>query len=278
MAEKSEDAKGANDGGQTMYQLRRELREEAIKMRNEMRDEFQRKLAEQMAEMRAQQSGAQRGGHHGGPRGRRASLSREAIVDTAMKIMNTRGLDKVTMRAIAHDLNTGPASIYVHVRSVVQLHGFMLDHLFSTIELSGGNGDWRRRVKKLLMDSMAVLLKHPELARSAVTARPTGDGSLLFVDRLLELLEEGDIPRARAAWGVDLLLLHATASAAEHSADDENDRHALDAFRDSLATDKYPHLSAAQDVIFAGSETERAHWAVDAILAGMTHTPVPGFD
>ena len=53
-----------------------------------------------------------------------------------MKIMNTKGLDKVTMRSIAHELNTGPASIYVHVRSVVQLHGFMLDHLLSTIDLS----------------------------------------------------------------------------------------------------------------------------------------------
>ena len=274
MADDSDGAQGAAEPGPTVYQLRREFREEAIKMRNEMREEFQRKMAEQMAEMGAQQ----RGRHHGGPRGRRASLSREAVVDTAMKIMNTRGLDKVTMRAIAHDLNTGPASIYVHVRSVVQLHGFMLDHLFSTIDLTGGTGDWRSRVKRLLLDSMTVLLEHPELARSAVTARPTGDGSLRFVDRLLELLEEGGVSHARAAWGVDLLLLHATASAAEHSADDENDERALNAFREGLSTDKFPHLTAAQDVIFAGLGTERAHWAIDAILAGMAQTPVPGFD
>jgi len=278
MADKSGAPAGGSQRDQTMSQLRRELRDEAIKMRNEMREEFQRKLAEQMAEVRAQQQGAHRGVHHGGPRGRRASLSREAIVDTAMKIMNTRGLDKVTMRSIAHELNTGPASIYVHVRSVVQLHGFMLDHLFSTIDLTGGRGDWRTRVKTLLFDAMAVLLKHPELARSAVTARPTGDGSLRFVDRLLELLEEGGVPQARAAWGVDLLLLHATASAAEHSADHGDDLLALEAFRDSLSTDKYPHLTAAQEMLFAGRDTERADWAVDAILNGMMQTSVPGFD
>src|SRR4051812_27212624 len=198
MAGKPGASKGVPERDPVVSQLRRELREEAIKMRNEMREEFQRKLTEQMAEMHAQQAGGQRGAHHGGPRGPRASRSREAIVDTAMKIINPRGLDKVTMRAIAHDLNPGPASIYVHVRSVVQLHGFMLDHLLSTIDLTGGRGDWRSRIKKLLLDSMAVLLKHPELARSAVTARPTGDGSLHFVDRLLELLEEGGVPPARA--------------------------------------------------------------------------------
>ena len=195
-----------------------------------------------------------------------------------MKIMRSKGLDKVTMRSIAHELNTGPASIYVHVHSVVQLHGHMLDHLLSTIDLTDGTGDWRTRVKRLLLDSMSVLLKHPELARSAVTARPTGDGSLHFVDRLLELLEEGGVPRARAAWGVDLLLLHATASAAEHSANYEDDLLALDAFRASLATDKFPHLSAVGDVMFAGSGEQRAHWAIDAILTGMTQTAVPGFD
>ena len=274
-------ANGKNDwrNGPEANQLRREFREEAIKLRNEMRDEFQRKMAEQMAQMQAQQHGAHHGNaRQGGPRGRKATLSREAIVDTAMKIMNTKGLDKVTMRSIAHELNTGPASIYVHVRSVVQLHGFMLDHLLSTIDLTEGTGDWRSRIKKLLLDSMAVLLKHPELARSAVTARPTGEGSLRFVDRLLELLDEGGVPRARAAWGVDLLLLHATASAAEHSTNYEDDLLALEAFRSSLATDQFPHLSAVGDVMFAGSGEQRAHWAIDAILAGMTETPVPGFD
>ena len=243
-------------------------------MRNEMREEFQRKMAEQMAQMHAQHKAS----HAAINAGDVPRLSREAIVDTAMKIMNTKGLDKVTMRSIAHELNTGPASIYVHVRSVVQLHGFMLDHLLSTIDLTEGTGDWRSRIKKLLLDSMAVLLKHPELARSAVTARPTGDGSLHFVDRLLELLEEGGVPRARAAWGVDLLLLHATASAAEHSTNYDDDLLALEAFRASLATDKFPHLSDVGDVMFAGSGEERAHWAIEAILNGMTQTPVPGFD
>ncbi len=269
-------ANGKNDwrSGPEANQLRREFREEAIKLRNEMRDEFQRKMAEQLAEMQAQNERGPRG-HQ---RGRRASLSREAIVDTAMKIMNTKGLGKVTMRSIAHELNTGPASIYVHVRSVVQLHGFMLDHLLSTIDLGDTRGDWRDRIKRLLGDSMSVLLKHPELARSAVTARPTGDGSLHFVDRLLELLEEGGIPPARAAWGVDLLLLHATASAAEHSANYDDDLLALDAFRASLATDKFPHLSAVGEVMFAGSGEQRAHWAIDAILTGMTQTAVPGVE
>jgi AcrR family transcriptional regulator len=259
--------------GPEAAQLRREFREEAVKLRNEMREEFQRKMAEQVAQMSAQHHGHQRG-----PRGRRASLSREAIVDTAMKIMRTKGLAKVTMRSIAHELDTGPASIYVHVHSVVELHGFMLDHLFSSLDLSDRGQGWRNEVKRILVDCMGVLLKHPELARSAVTARPTGDGSLRAVDRLLELLEEGGIPQARAAWGVDLLLLHTMASAAEHSAEHGDDTRALEAFRAQLEGGDYPHLSASQPVIFAGQGVERTHWAVDAILTGMEQTPVPGFD
>ena len=269
-------ANGRNDwrSGPEAAQLRREFREEAIKLREDMRDEFQRKFAEQMAMMQAQQPGPQRG-HH---RGRRASLSKDAIVETAMKIMRTKGLDKVTMRSIAHELNTGPASIYVHVRSVVQLHGFMLDALYATLDLDGGDGDWATRIKRLIGDAMAVLLQHPELARSAIAARPIGDGSLRFADRMLELLAEGGVAPARAAWGVDLLLLYATSLAAELASDEADDNATLMVFRSQLATGAYPHISAVEDTLFEGSDADRANWAIDAILAGLTRTPVPGFD
>jgi AcrR family transcriptional regulator len=264
-------ANGKNDWrtGPEANQLRREFREEAIKLRNEMRDEFQRKMAEQMAQMATQE----RGPHHRGPRGRRASLSREAIVDTAMRIMNTKGLDKVTMRSIAHELNTGPASIYVHVRSVVELHGFMLDHLFSSLDLTDHGDDWRTELKRILHDSMAVLAEHPELARSAVTVHPVGDGSFGVFDRLLALLAQGGIARDRAAWGADILLLHVMATAAEHTADDED--HAIEAFQKQLAGGQYPHISAAEDVLFTGSDTVRIEWAIDALLNGIAQTPVP---
>ena len=267
----TDNAKGRTNDP-VVAQMRREFREEALKMRAELREEFQRKLVEQMAEYSARIQENQPH-HHRDRRGRRPNLSQDAIVDAAMKIMRSKGLDKVTMRSIAHELNTGPASMYVHVHSVVELHGHMLDHLYGTLDLSGGPGDWRARIKHLIADAMAVMLEYPELARSAVTARPMGHGSLRFAERLLELMNEGGIPRDRAAWGVDLLLLYATSSAAEHSIDDDADM--LGRLRAAIGTGSYPNMLAAQDVLLSGFETERMGWAIDVLLAGIAATEVP---
>ncbi len=62
-----------------------------------------------------------------------------------------------------------------------------------------------------------VLLAYPQLARSALVARPSGENHLRLVERALGLLSRGGASREQAAWGVDKLLRSATATAAEQT-------------------------------------------------------------
>ena len=60
------------------------------------------------------------------PRSRRArpaktALSRETIVDTALDIVRSEGIDALTMRRLAQALDTGPASLYVYVANQAEL-------------------------------------------------------------------------------------------------------------------------------------------------------------
>jgi AcrR family transcriptional regulator len=48
---------------------------------------------------------------------RRDPLSRKAIVDAAIRILDVDGLDGFTMRRVAEALGTGPTSLYWHVGS-----------------------------------------------------------------------------------------------------------------------------------------------------------------
>ena len=41
-------------------------------------------------------------------------LSREGVIAVSLRIMRDEGLEKVTMRRIAAELDTGPASLYVY--------------------------------------------------------------------------------------------------------------------------------------------------------------------
>ena len=49
----------------------------------------------------------------------------------ALRIMREEGLERVTMRRLAAELDTGPASLYVYLRNVAELHGAILDELLA---------------------------------------------------------------------------------------------------------------------------------------------------
>ena len=48
----------------------------------------------------------------------RAPLTIEAIVDAAFRVLDREGANGLSMRRVAEELGTGPASLYWHVRAV----------------------------------------------------------------------------------------------------------------------------------------------------------------
>jgi AcrR family transcriptional regulator len=201
------------------------------------------------------------------------ALTRPGIIATAVDVLRAESLERVTMRRLAEELDTGPASLYVYVRNTAELHAAVLDELLGPIDLGPAEaaGDWRDRLVQVLMSYAEVLFAFPGLARSAPVARPSGDRYLDLLEALLSLMREGGVPAERAAWGVDLLLQFATATAAEHAdRDDESaDRHAL---RDA-STETHPHIAALSTELLSGTGPERLTWGFNVLINGMTQTP-----
>ncbi|MGQ4419766.1 TetR/AcrR family transcriptional regulator C-terminal domain-containing protein, partial [Streptomyces sp. SAS_269] len=135
---------------------------------------------------------------------------------------------------------------------------------------------WRERLERVLTDCTRMLLDHPDLARSALTARPSGPHYLNLIETLLALLAEGGVPRDRAAWGVDLLLQHATATAAEHAGEKSpRDWQALDSALRGASEDTHPHIAASAGELLSGAPEARMSWAFRALIDGIERTAVP---
>ncbi|MGW3416064.1 TetR/AcrR family transcriptional regulator [Streptomyces sp. NPDC000888] len=209
------------------------------------------------------------------------ALSRDGIVATAVEIMRAEGLQKVTMRRLAQELDTGPASLYVYVRNTAELHAAVLDELLGTVESPPADeGDWRERLEKVLSSYTEVLFEHRGLAQSALVARPSGEHYLNLVERLLALLDEGGAPPGQAAWGVDLLLQVATATAAEHSVQDraagaQDDWDALARALQNASGDTHPHIASLADELLSGAPKARMTWGFQMLINGILHTPTP---
>ncbi|WP_416518807.1 TetR/AcrR family transcriptional regulator [Streptomyces achromogenes] len=215
------------------------------------------------------------------PRSRRErpakpALTREGIVAAAVAILRAEGLRKVTMRRLAQELDTGPASLYVYVRNTDELHAAVLDELLGTVGPAPAEGGWRERLERVLTRYTAMLLEHPSLARSALTARPSGPHYLRLIETLLGLLREGGVPGDQAAWGVDLLLQHATATAAEHAGEESPAawEATARALREAPAT-THPHIAADPGALLSGTPEARLSWAFQTLITGIERTAVP---
>jgi AcrR family transcriptional regulator len=208
------------------------------------------------------------------------ALTRQGIVTTAVELMRSEGLERVTMRRLAKELDTGAASLYVYVKDTEELHAAVLDELLAEVDLDNGDGDWRERLWAVVHSYRMILFAHPSLARVALVTRLSGPHYLAVVEAVLALLDEGEMAPGQAAWAVDALLLVATASAAEHgtrrerpSAAGEHD--ALVATVAGVSSETYPHIAALSDDLVSGPGPVRARWAFDALLNGALGTPRP---
>ncbi|WP_433206079.1 TetR/AcrR family transcriptional regulator C-terminal domain-containing protein [Dactylosporangium sp. CS-047395] len=209
------------------------------------------------------------------------ALSREGVVQAALGIMRAEGLEKVTMRRLANELDTGPASLYVYVHNTAELHGALLDELLSDVVPPEPGTEWRAGVVGQLTQYTRILIGQPSLARSVLTLRPSGPNYVRLIDTLLGLLREGGVPLRQAAWGVDLLLQLATATAAEQGtrdqageadkADREVNLQAM-AVREASA-EEYPEIVRARDELFSGDGEQRGRWAFAALLDGIASVP-----
>jgi AcrR family transcriptional regulator len=214
------------------------------------------------------------------------ALSRDGIVDAAMAVVEADGFEKLTMRRLAVDLDTAPASLYVYVASNTELHALILGRLLGRLDLRwSGRGDWRARLRRLLVDYVDLLMEQPALARAAVQTWPKGPAYLDLLDLVIRLLVAGGVPDARAAWGVDVLLQQATAMAAEYgSRGDDGPDAAEAALTAELTADleggadgrRRPGLARVGAEQLAGGDPHaRRDWALDALVEGIVATPRP---
>jgi AcrR family transcriptional regulator len=203
-------------------------------------------------------------------------LGREVIVATAVTLLRTEGLERLTMRRLATALDTGPGSLYVYFRNAEHLYAALLDELLGEVDLSAveSEGAWEDRLAAVLASYTAVLFEYPSIARLSVFTRPSGANSLAVFEALLALLIEGRVDPAAAAWGIDLLVQYATATAAEHgtrdqqlsTADAETD---MAIALDTVSLDSHPHLHDLREVLVAGAPMERFRWGIDVLVAGI---------
>jgi len=119
----------------------------------------------------------------------RESLTRDQIVDAAIRVLDDEGLDALSMRRLGHELNAGATSLYWHIRNKDELLDLVVDRLLGEAVADMGRPDgWRAWMTAVAGSLRRVLLRHRAIA-PVVGARPTfGPNALVTLEELLTVL------------------------------------------------------------------------------------------
>lgn len=140
-------------------------------------------------------------------RAAREPLTRERIVDAAMRVLVEQGYEAVSMRKVASALGTGPASLYAHVANKKELDQLLVDRAAQDMKLpeTPDPERWQEQLKDAMRELLRVMRANPGVARAAIGQVPLGERALLSTERILGILKAGNLPDQAAAWAVDLI-------------------------------------------------------------------------
>ncbi|MEU4197402.1 TetR/AcrR family transcriptional regulator [Kribbella sp. NPDC026611] len=211
----------------------------------------------------------------------KAPLTRDRIVDAAMRVLVDQGYDAISMRKIAQELGTGPASLYAHVANKRELDQLLVDRAAEQMNL-GDEPDparWQEQLKETMRELLRVLRANPGVARAAIGQVPLGEAALRSTERILGLLKAGNVPDQAAAWAVDLIPLYVTAVAFEETiqgasgwSEDDLERYIteLRTYFASLPADRFPLTMALATSLTTGATgDERFEFGITVITAGL---------
>lgn len=213
---------------------------------------------------------------------RRHVLSVDAIVDRTLRIVDTEGVQAVSMRRVAAEFDTGPASLYAHVASKDALLRLVLDRILDEVEIPTGD-DWQDVVRSLAHNVRSVFQRHNDAAALSFAHVPTGEKALDSVERVLATMITGGVPAQVAAWSMDIVSLYVAADVYEgwllkQRFDDGSGRDPEEVgleFVGEIAAswadvppERYPFVVANAGAMMTGDSDQRFAFGIDMLIAG----------
>jgi AcrR family transcriptional regulator len=211
----------------------------------------------------------------------RAPISRDAIIDAAIRILDAEGVAALTVRRLAHDLDTGPATLYWHIAGKDELGELVYDRIMAAVELPEPDpSQWAAQLKAMATQSYRLLLQHNDAVKLSIGRVPTGPSMMRIMEWLLALLRGTGMPDEVACYFGDLLgryidasVLddHGTAPGGKGPEHDEMMSMVVDYFG-SLPESRYPNLVSMvrSGAMFSMDNERRFEMGMDIILRGVS--------
>jgi AcrR family transcriptional regulator len=135
----------------------------------------------------------------------RHRLSRERVLRTAIRRADQGGLEALSMRTLAEELEVAPMALYRHVANKDDLIDAMIDVIFSEIGLPSGGADWKTAMRQRALSLRDVLTSHRWAIGLMESRRSPGPANLRHHDAVIGRLRAAGFDVGMAAHAYSLL-------------------------------------------------------------------------
>jgi TetR/AcrR family tetracycline transcriptional repressor len=188
-------------------------------------------------------------------------LTEDQIVDAALAVIRTEGLEALSMRRLSRELGRSAMAAYWYVEDKQQLLNLVAKKMLAEVPLpDADSGTWDERLRKVVAAIDAKLREHPGIAEILLQRMLSTDRRLMngIFEILISAGFEG--PETFLTYAMIHTYLFGRYQVVLH-ADELPDEEHVDNLEDAVAT-QLPHLESLRGRDFFS-------YGVDTIIAGL---------
>jgi AcrR family transcriptional regulator len=212
------------------------------------------------------------------PERRREPISRDRVIEAALRIMDTEGLEAVTMRRVGRELGVEAMSLYHHVKDKEDILDGIVEQVMSEFDPPASGGDWREDARIAAGGWREMLTRHPNVMtlmadRHKPLANPT---SVRPMDTALGILRRAglsprDTAQAFQAFGGFIMgfVMMEQGMMFGHDDGDADHQQEMEAFSRMLAGGDLPYLQEALPILHECATDDLFEFGLDLLIRGV---------
>jgi TetR/AcrR family transcriptional regulator, tetracycline repressor protein len=205
----------------------------------------------------------------------RNTLSRARVIEAALEMIDSEGLDAVTMPAVAKRLGVGTMSLYRHVEDKNDLVNAVAERVLGDVKVPDGKpNDWKGRVVGYLRALREAAIAHPALARilaeHGLTVGPVFE-QLELAHGILRRAGFSDRDAVRTFYTLFVYVFGFVIWELPrvHQQPEASYADSWNAAIDQLDVDSYPTMHALREVLATAASAEQFEYGLDRLIRSL---------
>jgi TetR/AcrR family tetracycline transcriptional repressor len=195
-------------------------------------------------------------------RGKPPVLTEDEIVDAALRVIRSEGLEALSMRRLSRELGRSAMAAYWYVEDKQQLLNLVAKKMLAEVRLPDpGSGSWEERLRKVIAAIDAKLRQHPGIAEILLQRMLSTDRRLM--NGIFEILQSAGFegPEVFLSYAMIHTYLFGRYQVVLHADELPDQQHRPDDLEDTVGR-LVPHLERLRGRDFFS-------YGVDTIIAGL---------